>query len=99
MNQLEFIAPMVVAITAILTVGGVIILRPLSNRLAELLHAMSREKATPSQLHELEQMRAQLSAIESRLALIEERQGFTEALLESGRSRATAALPEAPRHG
>jgi hypothetical protein len=97
MNPLEFIAPMVVAVTAILTVGGVIILRPLSNRLAELLHAMSREKATPSQLQELDQVRAQLAAIESRLALMEERQGFTEALLESGRGRARAALPDAPR--
>lgn len=98
MNDLEFIAPAVVAMTAILTVGGVIILRPLSNRLAELLHAITREKATPSQLQELEQMRAQLSAVESRLALMEERQGFTEALLESGRGRATAALPDAPRN-
>jgi hypothetical protein len=42
-------------------------------------------------------VRAQLAAIESRLALMEERQGFTEALLESGRGRARAALPDAPR--
>jgi hypothetical protein len=94
MDGLEFIAPMIVSVTLIVTTGGVILLRPLSKRLAELLQAMTREKLSPTEEKELAQLRAHSAAMESRLALVEERLAFTEALLEKKRPTAeTGALP------
>ena len=94
-TPLEFIAPMVVAIVLIVTTGGVILLRPLARRLGELLHAMTQEKLSPTHVKELGQMRELFSTMESRLSLLEERQTFTESLLDAGRRRADVALPHA----
>lgn len=82
MNGLEFIAPMVVAVTLIVTTGAVVLLRPLSKRMGELLDVMTKQKSA-IQPAEVEQLRIQVSAVESRLALLEERQRFTDQLLES----------------
>jgi hypothetical protein len=93
MEALEFIAPMIVGVTFIVTTGAVILLRPLSRRLGELLQVMSKQKAQPDVTPELEQMRTVLSSVESRLALLEERQRFTDALLERRSDSETPALP------
>lgn len=94
-TPLEFIAPMVVAVVLIVTTAGVILLRPLARRLGELLHAITQEKLSPTQVKELGQMRELFSTMESRLALLEERQTFTESLLDAGRRRQDAGLPSA----
>ena len=39
----EFIAPMVISIVFILTVGGVLVLRPISKRISELLELYARD--------------------------------------------------------
>jgi hypothetical protein len=80
-------APMIVMVTGILTAGGVLILRPIAKHLAEYLRAMTEQSrlgagsgaAADAQLREL------LSTVESRLALLEERQNFTENLLSTRR--------------
>jgi hypothetical protein len=97
MDGLEYLAPMIATVTLIVTTGGVILLRPLSKRLAELLHAMTQEKLSPTQEKELAQLRAHSATMESRLALVEERLAFTEALLESKRRPGSeaSALPPA----
>ena len=79
--SLQVIAPMLVAIILILTVGGVVLLRPLSKRLGELLEAMARERERPQLGQEMERLREVLETMSGRLALLEERQDFTDALL------------------
>jgi hypothetical protein len=86
------IAPMVMGVTLFLVTGGVILLRPLSRRLGELLEVMIRERAAPPPAPELTQIRDLLLNVESRLSLLEERQSFAEALLSSRSQGAGAAL-------
>ena len=85
------IAPMVVMVTGIVTTGGVLILRPISKRLGDLLEVMTRERRAPDRGAEIGQLRDLMQSIDSRLALIEERQDFAEAILASG-ERPRAAL-------
>ena len=79
--QLELIAPMVIAVILTLTVGGVILLKPLSNKLGNLLEAMAKEKSQPQVSGDLERVHDILDTINGRLSLLEERQDFTDALL------------------
>ncbi len=77
----EHIAPMIVAVVMTLTIGGVALLRPLSKRLGELLEVYTREKSE-GQLVEIRRMREVVETLEARLRLVEERQDFTDRLLE-----------------
>lgn len=84
----EAIALMVVLITLVLTVGGVLILRPLSKRLAELLEVMTRNRREPRLDQELMHIRELLDTVSQRLSLVEERQDFSDQLLQDrGRAR------------
>ncbi|HSH75467.1 MAG TPA: hypothetical protein VLA09_07290 [Longimicrobiales bacterium] len=76
----EFIAPMVVSIVLILTVGGVVLLRPLAKRLSELLDSYARDREAGVHV-EMGRMRDLLETVNARLQLLEERQDFTERLL------------------
>ena len=89
----DVIAPMVVAIVLIVTVGGVVLLRPLSARLGKLLDAMAEERREPTVQKDLERVRQTLETLSARLEFVEERQDFTEALL--GRDREERRLPAA----
>ena len=80
---LEVLAPMIIAVVLTLTVGGVILLKPLSNRLADLLAIMADERKDPTVTKDLGHIHQQLDTVSSRLALLEERQDFHEKLLES----------------
>ena len=79
--DLEIIAPMVVAVLLILTIGGVILLRPISSRLGHLLEAMAKERQGPRIGEDLTRIRELLETMNGRISLLEERQDFTEALL------------------
>src|SRR5687768_10109780 len=87
------LAPMIVAVTLILTCGGVLILRPLSKRAAELLEAMAKERSQPAPQRTIRaddgRVIELLEALNSRLERLEERQDFTDSLLESKRSSPT----------
>lgn len=76
------IAPMIVMVTAILTTGGVLLFRPLAKRLAELLHVMTQERLMPGAGRDVAQLHELIGRLESRLSLLEDRQGFTESLLD-----------------
>ncbi|MDH3223139.1 MAG: hypothetical protein OEO23_05445 [Gemmatimonadota bacterium] len=79
----EFIAPMIVGVVFSLTAGGVLVLRPIAKRLGDLLEVMAREKASlPAE--ELRHLRDSFETMSQRLALMEERQDFTERLLGRG---------------
>ena len=78
----EVIAPMVVAILLILSITGVILLRPISKRLGDVLEAYAREKDSGN-TRELRQIRELFETMDQRLRLMEERQDFTEKILDS----------------
>ena len=79
----EFIAPMIVSVVFILTVGGVVLLRPIAKRLIELLdvYTQDRQSGLQSDVH---QVRDLMETMNARLQLLEERQDFTERLLAGG---------------
>ena len=79
----EFIAPMIVGIVLILTVGGVVLLRPIAKRLGALLDVMVLEKSRTTSVDN-RRLGETVDTINERLSLIEERQDFTERLI--GRS-------------
>jgi len=82
--QMEMIAPMVVGVVFMLTTGGVILLRPLSKRLADLLEVMASERRDPALREELTRARELNDSLGERLARLEERQDFTDRLLRGG---------------
>ncbi|MBW3627745.1 MAG: hypothetical protein KY464_00480 [Gemmatimonadetes bacterium] len=92
------LAPMIVMVTAILTTGGVLILRPVAKHLAEYLRSLTEQSrlGAGGAVAENAQLRELLSTVESRLALLEERQNFTENLL-SARREPPPLAPERKR--
>jgi len=76
------LAPMIVMVTGIITAGAVILFRPLTSRLGGLIHAMTEEKLRPGAQREVAQLQDVVARLESRLSLLEERQGFTESILD-----------------
>jgi hypothetical protein len=91
-EAIEVIVPMIFAVILTLTIGGVILLKPMSNKLGTLLEAMAKEKNEPQLSNEISHIRDLLETTNARLALLEERQEFTEALL-SDPERRRARLP------
>jgi hypothetical protein len=86
----EFIAPLIMSVVLILTVGGVLILRPIARHLGTLLEAMTREKLDGGRGQDLVHIRELMETMNQRLQLMEERQEFTDRLLERGRSPASS---------
>ncbi len=86
------LAPMIVMVTAIVTTGGVLVLRPLTKRLGSFLDVVTQERRLPDRGADLGQIRDLLASMDSRISLIEERQDFSEALLAAGERRAAAQL-------
>jgi hypothetical protein len=83
------IVMLTVMVTAIVTTGGVLILRPVSRRLGTFLEVMTQQKmrAASSDPHDTMRIRELLTSIDSRLTLLEERQDFAEALISAGDTR------------
>ena len=79
----EIVAPMVVSIVFILTVGGVLILRPIAKRLSQVLELYARDRHSGLQ-SDMGQLRDLLETMSARLELLEDRQDFTERLIGSG---------------
>ena len=92
---MDVIAPMIVMVTLILTVGGVLILRPLSKRLGSYLEAATRQRLNPSPDPEMGRIRDLLGSIDTRLNQIEERQDFAEALISASDPRLPPVPPPA----
>ena len=79
----DAIFPMIVMVTAILTTGGVLILRPIAKRLGGFLDAATQAKLRPSPDADLARIAETLSSIDGRLNQLEERQDFAEALISA----------------
>ena len=80
------VAPMIVAIVLFLTVGGVMVLRPIAKRVGDILEIMARDRQQGLE-HDLGQMRDLMETMNARLRLMEERQDFTERLLAGERKK------------
>jgi hypothetical protein len=85
--QLELLVPMVIGVILTLTIGGVILLKPIANKLGHLLEAMAKERSEPQLGSELGHIRDLLETTNARLTLLEERQDFTDALLNDPERR------------
>lgn len=72
----------VVSIVFFLTVGSVILFRPVARRLGDYLEVLIEEKRRASGTPRAPDLRRALEGLEQRLRLVEERLEFTENLLE-----------------
>ena len=95
----ENIVMAIVSVTLFLTIGGVLVLRPIAKRVGDLLEVMTRERLDPARSQEMEHVRDLLETVSSRMALLEERQEFTDRLLQSGSTARAPRLPSAPEDG
>lgn len=88
-----------VPMTLFLTIGGVLIFRPLTKRLGLLLEANAERKrdSETDRIH-YEHVRALLEAQNLKIEAMEQRLEFTESLLET-RAREGFARPELARGG
>ena len=91
---MEEIAPMIVAVTLIITIGGVTLLRPISKRLGDLLELRAKQARGEIEDPKLDRMEQLFESMSSRLALLEERQDFNEALLRSRADRQELPSPK-----
>jgi hypothetical protein len=78
---MQDIAPMIVAVTAILTTGGVLLLRPIARKLADYLEAATLEKRKERTMPETARTVELLENLDNRLRLLEDRIAFTESLV------------------
>jgi hypothetical protein len=78
------VAPMIVAVVGFITVGGVMVLRPIAKKAGDLMEVLAREKQSGLQ-NDVGQIRDLLETMNARLALLEERQDFTERLMAGQR--------------
>ena len=92
--DLDLLAPVIVTVVITLTVGGVLLLRPIAKRLGDIVELMLRDKHEGAE-GELRRMGDLLETVSARMALLEERQDFTERLLDSP-DRAEADELESP---
>lgn len=95
------IFPMIVMVTAIVTTGGVLVLRPITKRLGNLLDVMAQQKMRQPATTDADvaRIRELLTSIDSRITLLEERQDFAEALISANgepRMLSSYNTPRAP---
>ena len=85
------IVTLTVMVTAIVTTGGVLVLRPISKRLGALLELMTEQRLRAAkEPQDGARVRDLLVSIDSRLSLLEERQDFAEALISAGDTKLLA---------
>ena len=87
MEALELLAPMIVSVTLILMIGAVILLRPLSKQGAALLEQMLKDRREGRSVADIEHLTGAMANLAERMRLLEERQSFTESLIEAPRER------------
>lgn len=83
MNEWEFIAPMVMGVTAFISVAAVLIFRPLTKRLGDLIEAISRDRQAKLSDENAQRVISIVEQLGDRIEQIEERLDFTERMLAS----------------
>jgi hypothetical protein len=89
----DTIAPMVIMLAVIFTAGGVLLFRPLTRRLGDLIEASIEAKRRRPEREADERLRDALDSIDRRLSLLEERVNFQESLLAERRRPKTLEEP------
>lgn len=93
----DAVAPMVVTIVITVTVGAVVLLRPLIKRLGMYLEVLADERRRPKQVtDDTTRIASALEGIERRLTLLEERQDFTDQLVSAEQRRKIPAAGKEP---
>ncbi len=92
----DVIAPLIMVVVLTLTVGGVLLLRPIAKRLGDIVELMLHEKQEGAQ-GELRRMGDLLENVHARVRLLEERQDFSERLL--GLSDRAKEIDDGPLSG
>lgn len=90
---MDELAPMLVTMTLILTVGGVMLLRPLATRLGDLLELMVKQRRGELDDPALERVERLVESVSTRLDLVEERLDFADRLLRERRGTSPALEP------
>ncbi len=88
------IAPMIVAVTLFLSIAGVLILRPLTKRLGDLIEITSRRQQGETRREEVTRLTEVIGHLADRLEHLEQRQDFTDQLVVSLERPARARLAE-----
>lgn len=84
----EFIAPMIFSSVLVLSIAAVIILRPLSKRLGNVLERM-QEQRSASDSDDLRRIARLLEGLDERVDRLEHRQDFTERMLSPSEGEET----------
>jgi len=79
-EEISLLAPVFVLVFVTLTVAGVILLKPISSKLAGLLEAMARERNAPAPANGARHVHELVETLEGRVSLLEERLDYAEAL-------------------
>jgi len=83
-----------VPITLFLTIGGVLVLRPLTKRLGLLIEASAKARgASAEERLQIEHLRLMMDTQNLKLEQLEQKLQFTESILESRTSAFLAARP------
>lgn len=86
----DAVAPMIVGVVFFITVGGVLVLRPIAKKAGDLMEALARDKQAGLQ-NDVGQLRDILETMNARLTLMEERLDFTERLV-AGQQKTDALM-------
>ncbi|KPK79895.1 MAG: hypothetical protein AMS25_11085 [Gemmatimonas sp. SM23_52] len=79
----DAVAPLIFSMTLVLSIAGVLILRPLVKRLGDLIEATAHEKRVKAKDEELARLTEIVGRLTDRIERIEDRQDFTERILAS----------------
>ncbi len=74
----EILAPLILTVVLTLTVGGVLLLRPIAKRLGDIAELMLREKQGGTE-RELRRMGDLLETVDARMTLLEDQPGLHRA--------------------
>ncbi len=90
------LAPVIIAVTLILSVSGVLILRPIAKKLGGLFEAMSFERSNKASAQEVTRLTEAVSRLTDRMETLEDRQDFTERIMASLDRAETPSRLKAP---
>ena len=92
----EVIAPMIFGLTIVLSTAAVLIIRPLTKRLGELIENTSRNRQAPLSSEDVSKLTDAVGRLTDRIESLEERQDFSESMLtalQEPRDKARLAEP------
>jgi cell division protein FtsB len=84
------IAAMITSVVLVALIGGIIMLAPITRRLALLLEQKLQDRQSGQSSDEVRALRQRMQFVEEELRILNERQQFTEELIAQRRTRALA---------